>query len=449
MKCSTSFLTMVAGFFLPLPAWAQAPEISIENPRPIPIAGRFLRPFHIEKRIVSPANLGNSPRLQSLVRGGNLYLSAQDVIALVLENNIDIAVQRYGPFLAKEVLRRAEGGGFLRSLGLPVSPGPVSVSLAGVNATAVGLAESGSGVASGGGIVTQLGTPPPALDPFFFAYGNFQHTTTPQSNTILSGTPFFLNNSRTYQFGYGQTWVTGTSAQLTYTSYRSAVNSLYNVLSPYTAGSLDLFINQPILQGFGVGVNNRNIRVAKNNRKVTDLQFKRQVITTVSAVLNLYWDLVSFNDDLRIREQAVATAQRLLEDNQHQVEIGTLPRIEVTRAQAELSSTRENLLIAQTNVSQQEIVLKNALSRNGVASPDLDEVHVITLDKIVVPDREDLKPTPELIDQALRTRTELEQARINLDSYKINLAGTKNGLLPTLSAFAEFTNNGLSGDPNA
>ena len=183
--------------------------------------------------------------------------------------------------------------------------------------------------------------------------------------------------------------------------------------------------------------------------KVSDLQLKRQVITTVSAVLNLYWDLVSFNDDLRIREQAVATAQKLLEDNEHQVELGTLPKIEVTRAQAEVSSTKENLLIAQTNVSQQEIVLKNAVSRNGVASPELDEVHVIPLDQIVVPEKEDLKPTPELIEQALKTRTELEQARITLESYKINLAGTKNGLLATLSAFAEFTNNGLSGDPNA
>ena len=439
---------MVAGFFLPLPAWAQAPEISIENPRPIPIAGRFLRPFHIEKRIVSPANLGNSPRLQSLVRGGNLYLSAQDVIALVLENNIDIAVQRYGPYLAREVQRRAEGGGFLRNLGLPVSPGPVSVSLAGVNATAVGLAESGSGVGSGGGIVTQLGTPPPALDPFFFAYGNFQHTTTPQSNTILSGTPFFLNNSRTYQFGYGQTWVTGTSAQLTYTSYRSAVNSLYNVLSPYTAGSLDLFINQPILQGFGVGVNNRNIRVAKNNRKVTDLQFKRQVITTVSAVLNLYWDLVSFNEDRRIKEQAVATAQKLHEDNRKQVELGTLASIEVTRAAAEVSSTKEELLISQTNVSQQETVLKNALSRNGVESAWLDEVHILTLDRIEVPATEDLKPAAELIRQALANRPEVEQTRINVDSKRININGTRNALLPSLQAFAEFTNNGLSGQLN-
>jgi outer membrane protein len=447
MQCLLRFPTLM-GVVCSCSVWAQTPDITIQEPAPIPVIGRILRPFHFEKRVVSQANLANTPRLQSLVRGGNLYLSSQDVIALVLENNIDIAVQRYGPYLAKEVLRRAEGGGFLRNLGLPVSAGPVSVSLAGVNATAVGLAESGSGVGSGGGIVTQLGTPPPPLDPFLFAYGNYSHTTTPQSNTILSGTPFFLNDSRTYQFGYGQTFLTGTSAQATYTSYRSTVNSLYNVLSPYTSTSIDLYITQPVLQGFGVAVNNRNIRVAKNNMKVTDLQLKRQVITTVSAVLNLYWDLVSFNEDMRIKGQAVEAAQKLFDDNKKQVALGTLASIEVTRAAAELSSSKEELLISETNVSQQETVLKNALSRNGVESAWLDEVHIMTLDRIEVPKQEDLKPTGELIQQALANRPEVEQTRVNVDSKRININGTRNALLPSLQAFVDLTNNGLTGDLN-
>jgi outer membrane protein len=447
MQCLLRFPAL-AGAVLAFSAWAQTPDISIQDPAPIPVVGRILRPFHFEKRIVSPANLANTPRLQSLVRGGNLYLSSQDVIALVLENNIDIAVQRYGPFLAKEVLRRASGGGFLRSLGLPVSAGPVSVSLAGVNATAVGLAESGSGVGSGGGIVTQLGTPPPSLDPYLFAYANFSHTTTPESITVLSGTPFLVNDSRTYQFGYGRQFLTGTSAQLTYTSYQSTVNSLYNALSPYSAVTLDLYITQPLLQGFGVAVNNRNIRVARNNMKVTDLQLKRQVITTVSAVLNLYWDLVSFYEDMRIKQQAVETTQKLLDDNKKQVELGTLASIEVTRAAAELSSSKEELLISQTNVSQQETVLKNALSRNGVESAWLDDVHVITLDRIEVPETEDLKPAPELIQQALANRPEVEQTRINVDSKKININGTRNALLPTLQAFVDVSGNGLTGQLN-
>jgi outer membrane protein TolC len=434
---------------LVLSSASQAAEITIGQPRPVPVVGPLVRPFHWEHRAVSPATLSNTPRLEALVRGGNLYLSLQDVIALVLENNIDIAIQRYGPVLAREVVRRASGGGLLRSVGLPVYPGPASVSLQGVSVNAVGLAETGSGVSSGGGIIVGNLPPPPTLDPYLFAFGSFQHSTTPLSNIVLDLVPSLLNNSRSFQFGYGQTWLTGTGVQVTYGSYRSSVNSPVPILNPYTQGFLDLFIQQPLLQGFGIAVNNRYIRVAKNNLKVTDLQVKRQVITTVSAALNLYWDLVSFNEDLRIKEQALETAQKLYEDNKKQVAIGTLSAIEITRAAAEVSSAKENLLIAQTNVAQQETVLKNALSRNGVASPWLDDVHIVTLDHIQVPETEDLKPNAELVEQALANRPELEQTRINLQSTLINLAGSKNALKPTLQAFADFTNNALTGAPNA
>lgn len=429
-------------------SFAQSPEISIEAPKPPPIVGPLLRPFHIERRLVSTVKLTNTPRLESLVRGGNLYLSVQDVIALVLENNIDIAIQRYGPPLAREVLRRAQGGGLLRSVGIPVYPGPVSVSSLGVNVSAVGLAESGSGVSSGGGIVVGYGASPPNLDPFLFAAANFQHNTYPQSNTILNPVPALLNDSRNFQIAYGQQFITGTTAQLAFGSNRNRVNSPAPILNPYTSGSLDLFISQNLLQGFSVAVNNRYIRVARNNMKVTDLQVKRQVITTISAALNLYWDLVSFNEDVRIKEQALATAQKLYEDNKKQVAIGTLSAIEITRAAAEVSSGKENLLIAQTNVAQQETVLKNSLSRNGVATPWLDDVHIVTLDRIQVPEKEELKPMPELVQQALAKRPELEQTRTNLESTLINLRGSRNALLPTLQAFADFTNNALTGDPN-
>ena len=443
-KLSTAVLATITAC-----SFAQSPEISIAAPKAVPGVGPLVRPFHFERRVVSPAKLTNTPRLESLVRSGNLYLSMQDVIALVLENNIDIAIQRYGPFLAREVIRRAEGGGLLRGIATPIYPGPTSVSTLGVNVSAVGLAESGSGVSSGGGIVVGVGPTPPNLDPFLFANANFQHSTSPQSNTILNPVPALLNDSRSFTLAYGQQFITGTNAQLAFGTYHSLINSPSPILNPYTQGFLDLFISQPLLQGFGIAVNNRYIRMARNNMKVTDLQVKRQVITTISAVLNLYWDLVSFNEDVRIKEQALATAQKLHEDNKKQVAIGTLSAIEVTRAAAEVSSVKENLLIAQTNVAQQETVLKNALSRNGVASPWLDDVHIVTLDRIQVPEKEDLQPLPELVKQALAKRPEIEQTRTNLESTLISLKGSKNALLPTLQAFAEFTNNALTGDANA
>jgi outer membrane protein TolC len=426
----------------------KAAEISVEEPPPKRLVGPLLRPFHVERRIVGPAQLTDSPRLEQLTRGGNLYLSVRDVIALALENNIDIAIQRYGPFLQQEVLRRAEGGAPLRNVGVNILPGPQSVSLAGVSINPVGLSDTGA-VSSGGGIVTAIGTAPPSLDPNLFAGVSFSHVTTPLSVTALSLVPSLVTDSKLFQIGYSQSFVTGTFGQLTFYSNNTSLNSPANVLNPYTQGTVELYINQQLLQGWGAAVNNRYIRVAKNNLKVTDLQFKQQVATTVSAVLNLYWDLVSFNEDVRIKEQALETAQKLFDDNQKQVELGTLPGIEVTRAAAQVSASKEDLLIAQTNVAQQEIVLKNALSRIGIASTRLDEVHVVPLDTIMVPEKEENpKSTAELIDFALGHRPEIEKTEINLESSKINAIGTKNALLPNLSAFVDLANNGLAGTPN-
>ena len=313
-----------------------------------------------------------------------------DVIALVLENNLDVAIQRYGPFLAREVFR-AEGGGFLRSVDTPISPGPVSVSLAGVSVNTSGIA-GGAGVASGGGIVTQIGPTPPNLDPSFSAYFNVQHSSIPLSNTILSQTNALTNDQLQFQLAYNQQFMTGSSVSLSYFSSRSKVNSPANLLNPATTASLDLYVTQNLLQGFSRAVNNRNIRVARNNVKVTDIQVKRQVSITLSAVLNLYWDLVSFNEDVRLKEQALARAQKMYNDNRRRVEVGTLAAIEITRGAAEVSSVKEDLLISQTNLAQQETILKNALSRNGVSSDWLDEVRIVPLDKIIVPEKDDCRP---------------------------------------------------------
>ena len=227
-------------------------EVSIQTPKELPIAGPLLRPFHLERRFVAPAKLTNTPRLEALVRGGNLYLSAQDVIALVLENNLDIAIQRYGPFLAREVLRRAQGGGILRSIDAPVLPGPQSVSLTGVSTGGSGLA-GGASVGAIGSIVTQAGPAPPSLDPNIFASASYGHLTSPQTNLLLNQTAALVNDYRQYVLQYSQNFATGTNYAFTFVSYRSFVNSPSNNLNPSTTGYLDLQINQPLLNGFGAG----------------------------------------------------------------------------------------------------------------------------------------------------------------------------------------------------
>jgi outer membrane protein len=400
------------------------------------------------QRTVPPIDLNNSPRLETLVRAGNLYLTAPDVVALAIENNLDVEVQRYGPLLAKEVLKRAQSGGALRSVGLGVAAGPQSVSLQGVSVNSSGAAAStaGNGVSSGGGIVTQLGPSLLSLDPTFLAFTNFAHTTSPQSNTFLTGTTSLVLGTATYEAQYAQNWVFGLTAQLTYLSTRNTVNSSFYSLNPFTSGDLDLQITQNLLQGFGASVNGRNIRVQKNNVKVMDLQFKNQLITTVSAILNLYWDLVSFRQDVEARQREVDAAQQLLQDNRRQVELGAIAEIEVTRAEAQVYSSQQDLVVSETNLLQQETVLKNALVRDGVQRANLSNVRVIPLDRIVIPESDNLRPLDELTQQAVEKRVEVSTNRINIESNQMNLVGIKNSLKPTLQAFAELTNNALAGE---
>jgi len=422
-------------------------EVSIQNPPPPPMVGRFLAPFHLEKRQVAPAKLTNTPRLESLVRGGNLYLSVQDVIALVLENNLDIAVQRYSPYLAREVVRRAEGGGILRSVDTPIVAGPTSVSTAGISAATSGLV-GGAGLGTGGGIVTQVGPTPPNLDPYIALQGQVTHFTTPQTNTVVNQTTALVQSFRSFAAQYGQQWTTGTSAYVTFSNQRSFYNSPAFLVNPTLTGYFDIYLTQNLLQGFSPAVNSRDIKVARNNMKVSRLQVQLQVATTVAAVLNLYYDLVSFDEAVRIKQGALETAQKLYEGNVKQKEIGALAGIEVTRAAAGVSAAKEDLLIAQTNVAQQEIVLKNALSRNGIQSSWLDEVHIVPLDHIEVPKQEEIRPVQDLVSEALQNRLEIDRAKVDLDSRKIMIKGDRNGLLPALQAFTEFTNHGLGGDIN-
>jgi outer membrane protein len=202
-----------------------------------------------------------------------------------------------------------------------------------------------------------------------------------------------------------------------------------------------------LLQGFGPAINTRQIRIARNNREVSDLTFKAQVIATVSAVKDLYWDLVSYVQNVKVQQDALAANQKLYEDNQKQVEVGTLAPIEVTRAEAEIAASQQSLTIAQTQLLQQETILKNALSRNGVTNAAIANAHVIPTDRIQVPNVEAVTPIQDATAMAISARPELSQFRILIQNQEIGIKGVKNELLPTLDVIATLANNGLAGTP--
>jgi outer membrane protein TolC len=405
-----------------------------EEVQPRGFLARIAAPY--EARPVAPANMRNTNRLEALMRAGDLYLSLQDAIALALENNLDLEVQRFGTQIADAYLLHARAGGFATPVSVGVLAGAGSVTgappSAGLQTYIVNP-------------ITQSGALIPSLDPALTATANWAHQTTPQSSNFVTGTAALIQRLDTSNVAVQKYFTTGTQVSLGLTNSSAFNNNARAQFNPATNSNLSLSFTQHLLQGFGPAINGRQIRIAKNNREVSDLTFKAQVITTVSAVKNLYWDLVSYQQAVRVQQDALAADQRLYENNKRQVEVGTLAPIEVTRAEAQIATDQQALTVAQTNVLQQETILKNALSRTGAMSPLLANAHVVPTDRIQVPDVEAITPIQDSIALAVSARPELAQFRILVQNQEIGLRGVKNELLPTLDAVAALTNNGLAG----
>ncbi|MBI3472667.1 MAG: TolC family protein [Candidatus Solibacter usitatus] len=412
---------------------------------------RVTEPY--QPRDVAPVNLANSNRIESLLRAGNLYLSLQDAIALALENNLDIELQRYGAQISDANILRARAGGLLRGVPPSVQQGPASAPTqrgqdTGITQSAAAQASAAAGGGTGT-VITQTGTVIPNLDPVLTGFVRWAHNTNPQTSTFVSGTNTLVNRNDLANFSFQQGFLSGTTVSLGLSNSHLTSTSLRAELNPSTTSSLNLNVTQKLLQGFGLAVNNRNIVVARNNREVSDLVFKQQVITTVSAIINLYWDLVSFNEDVKVKQKALDLYKKQLVDNQKQVEIGTLAPIEVVRAEAEVANAEQDLTISLTRVLQQEMILKSALSRTGVASPAIADARVIPTDRLSIPENEPVEPIQDLVAQARQARPELAQRRIQIENDKINLKGSRSQLLPTLDAVVAVANNGLAGELSA
>ena len=351
-------------------------------------------------RYVPPINVSNSGRADSLIRAGNLYLSLSDAIAMSLENNIDIEVSRYSYPLADAGLLSAQ-------------------------------ASNGAGV---------------SYDPAITSTVNWGHSAQIQTNSVTAGGQSVnIGDTRTKNFGISQGFVTGGTATLGYNNNSSTTNNANAIFLPSYSSTLNLQASQPLLQGFGLAYNTRNLRVAKNNIRLTDYQFEQQLDTTLNNVISTYWNLVSAALAVDVAQQTLDEAQHLLSDNKKQLEIGTMAPLDVMQANLQVATSEASLITAQTAVEQSEVALKNLISRNGLASVNLVDVHIIPTDRITVPAVEPIQPEQDVVAKALDHRPELAQLRLQLENSKINLTGTKNALLPQLSAVGNVSNPGAGG----
>ncbi len=435
----------------PQPAPPQAVHLK-DYSKPRSAFPNVLQPYMPQD--VAPPNLGNSPRIDSLMKDGKIYLSIDDAVALALENNLDLDIARYNLNIADADLLRAKSGASILGVNTGIVQNTPGGGVGGLGGT-VGSGTGGTTVAAGGagsgtnGLVSStlgIGAPITSFDPALSATLQLDKNDT-ESVSVFSPVPIVAQNTYTSDFAYTQGFTWGGVLSGGFNNTHLTTNNPTSLLTPQLGSNFQFRFTQNLLQGFGFLPNTRFIRIAKNNREISDVAFRLQVITTVDQIENMYWDLVYAYENVRVQEESLTYAQKALDDSKRQAQVGTAPPIQVVSSQSTVATDQQNLIVAQNNLQLQQLLMKNALSRS-IEDPVLAEADVIPTSGMLVPPQEPIIPIQDLINEALQHRAELVESRIDLNSRDINIKAVRNAMLPTLQAFAYYGGSGVGGDVN-
>jgi outer membrane protein TolC len=434
------------------PAPAQPQTVHLQDySKPRSAFPHFLRPYQPQQ--IAQPNLGNSPRIDSLMHDGKIYLSIDDAVALALENNLDIDIARYNLNIADTDYLRAKSGANILGVNAGIvqnTPGGGVGGLGGTVGSGTGgttVAPSGVGTGTNGLVSSTLGIGSniTSFDPIVTS--TLQLDKDDSESTSVDTIPIISQNTYTADVAYTQGFEWGTTLNAGFNNTHFATNSPISLLSPGITSNFQVRVTQNLLQGFGSLPNTRFIRIAKNNREISDVAFRLQIITTVDQIEDMYWDLVYAYENVRVQEEALTYAQKALDDSRVQAKVGTAPPIQVVSAQSTVSTDQQNLILAQNNLELEKLLVKNALSRS-IEDPMLAEADMIPTSTMQVPQEEAVIPTQDLISQALAQRAELVESRIDLNSRDLSSKAVRNAMLPSLDAFAYYSGSGVGGNVN-
>ena len=366
--------------------------------------------------------LTNGPRIDQMIKDGKLTISLQDAIDLALQNNLDISIQRYIPWLAEANILRTR-----------------------------------SGAASSGGTIGSLGSiPAQNFDPQVTSTWSLDDRDVPVNNGLTSGasanapgTAATFSQLKTHttigNIAYTQGFHTGSSFSAAFNNTRASSTSASNFFSPSVTSQFVLIGNQQLLNGFGRLANERYILIAKLNKNIADQTLIQQVITSITAVSNAYWELVFARGNVDVALHQIELANKLYSDNKKQVDIGTLAPLEIVQAEAQVATANQTLIIDQTTLLENQLTLMSLITKDPEA-PNVRSVEIIPTDTADTPPPDVEKiPLEDLIKEAVTKRPDVLTSATTLQGDDINVRVTKNALLPVVNLSAEYASQGLAG----
>ncbi|MDR3676947.1 MAG: TolC family protein [Acidobacteriota bacterium] len=421
----------------PSPQREEATHFDYSNSHSFP---NILSPYSIP--YVPEPRLDNSRRLKDLIIDGKLMLALDDAIGLALENNLDIAVARYNLPIAQTDLLRAKAGGAARGVaGSYQSTTLFSGVLGGGVGGGGGIGGRGAGGILGGGI-NGVGSSSCCDPDFYVAYG-WSNAITPLNYTVVSGVPIDTTHQAAVSAGFSQGFLTGTSLSVSESSSRLSSNTTTGIYNPEFVSGLSAGFSQHLLNGFGTRANSRFIRIARNDLKYSMSVFRQYVITSTAAVMSTYYDLLADQESIRVAQEGLRYAQKLLENNQAEAKIGAVAQYDVLRSQEEVALRQQDLLATQNTFSQDAQSLKAKMSKSF--NEELATVEIAPSDRLPEPHADDVPALAEALREAASHRPEIEQAELNLRNQQVTIEAIHNSLLPSLEVFASYSLSGLGG----
>ena len=400
-----------------------------------------------------------------------MYLTLQQAISMALKNNLDIQLEQLDQKVANFSIERAEGGGTPRAINYNVAEAPI-----GEGTAAVPLFSSLSTLLT-----------PTSVDPagvsVFSSYDK-SHVTDAERSLSLSSTPFSAGSpvpaydgQLLGQFGWlrrdpapslafispsatsaGDTNVTdntlgsftlakgfssGASVQLGVNNFIDGFYSGSSSAVPFSHPNAFILASQPLLRGAGRSNNRRYIAIAKTNKNISEAVLEQQMISTISGVANLYYDLVSLQQSVRVQEQALKSAEELLSNDRQQFAVGRMPPIEVSRAEALVSADRLGLEQSRALQEQQQIVLRSVIDPQSLANKGEDMTGIVATDQLSSPANDQQPSLGELIELARNQRPDLRQAKLQVTNGERMVAASQNAMRPELDLYGEFQSRGV------
>jgi outer membrane protein TolC len=320
--------------------------------------------------------------------GSTLSLSLDEAVARALENNTDLAVERFNPELSKEDVRAASG----------------------------------------------------FYDPFVFAQLS-KNSADVEGTNLFAGGATINNKQDIWNFGVQQELPTGGALSVGFDNNRRNTTNVFSTFNPVFDSGLNFNLSQPLLRGLKTDAPRLNIKISKKNQEISDVQFRQSVINTVAATKQFYYVLLYAIDNLAAARKNLDLAKKLLDENEIRVKVGTMAPLDVVTAQSEVASREEGVIVAENSLNEAEDNLKSAIF------PQNDPLMWRT--RIAPTDRPSADPVPvdieAAVQNALANRTDVISARKSLENQDYRLAFAKNQLLPQLDLVAGYGGSGIAG----